>query len=133
VLLNGSGEEEIEFTYDGRERGRRQAQRQAPHPFEGILPNFERRFRETDSAAVREDLARYQARARLPALPRHAPAPRGAARVPAATPARRRTRRADLRDRARDAAPTASLLRGPAARGREAEIADKVVREIRSR
>ena len=31
------------------------------HPFEGIIPNFERRFRETDSAAVREDLARYQA------------------------------------------------------------------------
>ncbi len=31
------------------------------HPFEGILPNLERRFRETDSAAVREELARYQA------------------------------------------------------------------------
>ena len=29
-------------------------------PFEGILPNLERRFRETDSAAVREDLVRYQ-------------------------------------------------------------------------
>ena len=31
------------------------------HPFEGIIPNFERRFRETDSAAVREELSRYQA------------------------------------------------------------------------
>ena len=30
------------------------------HPFEGILPNLSRRFRETDSAAVREDLVRYQ-------------------------------------------------------------------------
>ncbi len=61
VLLYGSGSEPIEFVYQaeggkGRSRGVRRS-----HPFEGIVPNFERRFRETDSLAVREDLARYQA------------------------------------------------------------------------
>jgi excinuclease ABC subunit A len=49
------------------------------HPFEGILPNMERRYRETDSTVVREELARYQ-RPALPRLRRHAPAPRGAPR-----------------------------------------------------
>jgi excinuclease ABC subunit A len=66
VLLHGSGSDEIEFVYQaegspgatGKARPRSVKRR---HPFEGILPNFERRFRETDSAAVREDLARYQA------------------------------------------------------------------------
>ncbi|MDP1357593.1 hypothetical protein, partial [Klebsiella pneumoniae] len=37
------------------------------HPFEGILPNLQRRFKETDSAAVREDLARYMAAKPCPA------------------------------------------------------------------
>ena len=55
VLLTGSGEEQIEFRYtDGRGRGTR-----ARHPFEGIVPNLERRFRETDSQAVREELRKY--------------------------------------------------------------------------
>jgi excinuclease UvrABC ATPase subunit len=48
VLLYGSGDEDIEFVYHA-EGTRAQAQRQALHPFEGIIPNFERRFRETDS------------------------------------------------------------------------------------
>jgi excinuclease ABC subunit A len=63
VLLNGSGEEAIEFTYtsEGTGKTKRQTVIKRAHPFEGILPNFERRFKETDSAAVREDLARYQA------------------------------------------------------------------------
>ncbi len=62
VLLHGSGSEEIEFVYqaEGGE-GRVRAQVKRCHPFEGILPNFERRWRETDSVAVREELARYQA------------------------------------------------------------------------
>ena len=63
VLLNGSGEENIEFTYtsEGSGKTKKQTMVKRAHPFEGILPNFERRFKETDSAAVREDLARYQA------------------------------------------------------------------------
>ncbi|MEZ5665020.1 MAG: excinuclease ABC subunit UvrA [Burkholderiaceae bacterium] len=60
VLLNGSGDEEIKFSYaleSGERAGRRISKK---HPFEGILRNFERRWRETDSAAVREELSRYR-------------------------------------------------------------------------
>ena len=60
VLLHGSGSDEIEFVYtaEGARGKHREVKRR--HPFEGILPNLERRFRETDSSAVREDLMRYQ-------------------------------------------------------------------------
>jgi excinuclease ABC subunit A len=55
VLLHGSGEEVLEFRYfDGR--GGTQRRR---HPFEGILPNLERRYRETESQTVREELSKY--------------------------------------------------------------------------
>ncbi|HSV78211.1 MAG TPA: excinuclease ABC subunit UvrA [Ramlibacter sp.] len=60
VLLHGSGEEEIRFSYtldSGASAGRKVSKK---HPFEGIVPNMERRYRETDSAAVREELARYR-------------------------------------------------------------------------
>jgi excinuclease ABC subunit A len=56
VLLSGSGSESIEFRY--AEGGGRTVRRR--HPFEGILPNLERRFRETDSTTVREELAKYR-------------------------------------------------------------------------
>jgi len=55
VILNGSGRTAITFkllTSRGKVRKRR-------HAFEGILPNMERRYRETDSTMVREDLAKY--------------------------------------------------------------------------
>ena len=55
VLLNGSGGDTIEFRYfDGRGGTSRKR-----HAFEGILPNLERRYRETDSMMVREELAKY--------------------------------------------------------------------------
>ncbi|MDN8820398.1 hypothetical protein Q0N24_14330, partial [Staphylococcus aureus] len=60
VLLYGSGEEEIRFSYtleSGASSGRKVTKK---HPFEGILPNMERRYRETDSANVREELARHR-------------------------------------------------------------------------
>lgn len=60
ALLHGSGEEEIRFSYvfeSGASAGRKVSKK---HPWEGILPNMERRYRETDSAAVREELARYR-------------------------------------------------------------------------
>ena len=60
VILHGSGEEEIRFSYtldSGERAGKKIAKK---HPFEGIIPNFERRYRETDSVAVREELARYR-------------------------------------------------------------------------
>jgi excinuclease ABC subunit A len=67
VLLHGSGKTELAFVYsaEGANGKRRTVKRW--HPFEGILPNFERRWRETDSAAVREDLARYQSAKPCPA------------------------------------------------------------------
>jgi excinuclease ABC subunit A len=55
VVLNGSGTEKIRFSYVG-ERGNRY---QREHAFEGIIPHLERRYRETDSALVREELAKY--------------------------------------------------------------------------
>ncbi|RKP58850.1 excinuclease ABC subunit UvrA [Pararobbsia silviterrae] len=56
VILQGSGKQTIPFTYMN-ERGRPTVR---DHAFEGIIPNLERRYRETDSAAVREELAKYQ-------------------------------------------------------------------------
>jgi len=54
VLLYGSGDEAIEFRYtEGKKTSRKR------HPFEGILPNLERRYRETESLTVREELAKY--------------------------------------------------------------------------
>ena len=55
VILYGSGDEKIPFTYLS-ERGRPFVKE---HTFEGIIPNLERRYRETDSVMVREELAKY--------------------------------------------------------------------------
>ena len=49
------GGEPVRMTYDDGLR-----QYSTERPFEGVLPNMERRFRETDSAWVREELGRYQ-------------------------------------------------------------------------
>jgi excinuclease ABC subunit A len=55
VILSGTGSEKIKFTYDDQAR-----KYEVSKPFEGVLPNLERRWRETDSAWVREELGRYQ-------------------------------------------------------------------------
>ncbi len=55
VLLNGSGAETIRFNYIG-EKGNKVVRE---HAFEGIIPNLDRRSKETDSVAVREELAKY--------------------------------------------------------------------------
>jgi len=55
VVLEGSGEEKIAFRYPG-EKGRPTVKE---HAFEGILPSLERRHRETESVAVKEELAKY--------------------------------------------------------------------------
>ncbi|WP_091965041.1 excinuclease ABC subunit UvrA [Marinospirillum celere] len=54
VILQGSGEEKIDFTYSS-DRGRQVIK---SHPFEGVLPNLERRYHETDSQNLREELAK---------------------------------------------------------------------------
>jgi len=55
VVLFGSGDQAIEFSYRNS-RGRLKKRR---HAFEGIIPNMQRRYRETESNLVREELARY--------------------------------------------------------------------------
>jgi excinuclease ABC subunit A len=60
AVLHGSGEEEIKFSYimdSGQSAGKKLTKK---HPFEGIIPNMSRRYRETDSVAVREELSRYR-------------------------------------------------------------------------
>jgi excinuclease ABC subunit A len=56
IVLYGSGREQIRFKYLN-EKGTRF---ERSHTFEGIIPNLERRYRETDSQMVREELAKYQ-------------------------------------------------------------------------
>ena len=60
AVLQGSGDEEIKFSYvmdSGHSQGKKLTKK---HPFEGIIPNMQRRYRETDSTLVREDLSRYR-------------------------------------------------------------------------
>ena len=55
IVLYGSGDESLPFQYLN-ERGKLTVRE---HTFEGIIPNLERRYRETDSSTVREELAKY--------------------------------------------------------------------------
>lgn len=55
IILNGSGDEVVEFSYFNSRGGVTRKE----HTFEGILPNMERRYRETDSSSVREELSKY--------------------------------------------------------------------------
>ena len=135
VLLHGSGSEEVEFVYQAEGAKGRARTVKRRHPFEGILPNFERRWRETDSAAVREELSRYQAARPCPEC--------GGARL------RREARHVFLQHHAGDAtgvkgrpiyevehatlAESLDYFDGLKLIGAKAEIADKIVREIRSR
>jgi excinuclease ABC subunit A len=55
VILFGSGEEEIKFSYDDGAR-----RYDIKKPFEGVISNMERRYKETDSSWIKEELERYQ-------------------------------------------------------------------------
>ena len=131
VLLYGSGSEEIEFTYEAEGANGKKRKVKRSHAFEGVIPNFERRFKETDSATVREELARYQ-------QPKACPECDG-------TRLRREARNVKLHDavsgdtRAIYEIGHATLAEAHAyfaqlrLVGAKAEIAAKVVNEIRSR
>ena len=135
VLLHGSGEQDIEFVYEAEStarngKGKMRSVKRA-HPFEGILPNLTRRFRETDSPAVREDLMRYQSVKPCPDC--------GGARLKREArnvflvDAQAGTREAIFRVEhftLRECLAYFSTLK---LQGAKAEIADKVVREICSR
>jgi excinuclease ABC subunit A len=94
AILHGSGEEEIKFSYimdSGASQGKKVTKK---HAFEGIIPNMQRRYRETDSALVREDLGRLRSTqpcpdcfgSRLRKEARHARAIRPAPFTRSATP-----------------------------------------------
>jgi excinuclease ABC subunit A len=55
VILYGTGEEVVTFAYDDGMRSYK-----TKKPFEGVIPNLERRWRETDSSWAREEIERYQ-------------------------------------------------------------------------
>ena len=125
VILHGSGKQTIPFTYMN-ERGRPTVR---DHAFEGIIPNLERRYRETDSAAVREELAKYQNNQACPACE--------------GTRLRTEARNVMLGD-GEDARPIYSISNQPLRdalsyfltlrlEGAKHEIADKVVKEITAR
>ena len=134
VLLNGSGTDEIAFVYQAETASGKKRSVKRSHAFEGILPNLQRRYKETDSAAVREDLARYMAAKPCPAcegsrLRREA---RHVVLQPADAPAGFKGRpiyeveHSTLRE-------CLDYFEGLKLKGNKAEIGDKVVREIASR
>ena len=129
VILHGSGEEEIKFSYimeSGASQGKKVSKK---HPFEGIIPNMTRRYRETDSALVREDLSRY--RSTQPCTDCHG------------TRLKRDARHVRIGEGAQARAiyeishvtlgEAQSYFQGLQLSGAKADIADKVVREIASR
>ena len=134
VLLHGSGAQDVEFVYSAEGGKGRVRTVKRWHPFEGIIPNFERRFRETDSVAVREDLARYQAArpcpqcegTRLRREARHVRLAAAGDPQPAHGKAIYEIERATL-------AEALAYFESLQLSGAKAEIADKVVREIRAR
>jgi len=129
VLLFGSGEEEIKFSYvleSGAKAGRKTSKM---HPFEGIVNNMSRRFRDTDSSLVREELARYRGHracvacegTRLRTEARH---------VRLGTGASART----LHDVSHTTlSECQSYFQNLRLEGNKADIADKVVKEIANR
>ena len=61
VILNGTGDEEIEFIYDDGLR-----RYEVTKTFEGVIPNLDRRFRETESQWARDEIAKFQSAAACP-------------------------------------------------------------------
>ena len=124
-VLHGTGEEAIAFTYTS-ERGRKVTRR---HPFEGVLPNLERRWRETDSPAVREALGRLRGTHPCPAC--HGTRLRREARFVFVGEGDQRRAIFEIEGASLAAALAfVESLRLPGARG---EVALRIVREIAAR
>ncbi len=121
VVLQGSGDEELNFTYIN-DRGDSFKRK---HRFEGVIPNMERRYRETESQTVREDLAKYLSTQPCPDC--------------TGTRLRREARHVFIEDRS---LPTITSLPVGEARdyfaalhleGRRGKIAEKILKELRER
>ena len=131
IVLYGSGNEEIEFTYEAEGTGGKKRKVKRQHPFEGIIPNFERRFKETDSAAVREELGRYQQPKACPDC--HGTRLRTEARHVKLLDAVTGDTKAIYEIAHATLAEAHRYFDGLQLQGAKAEIAGKVVTEIRSR
>ncbi len=121
IILHGSGTEKVDFSFVN-ERGDNFTR---SHPFEGILPNMERRYRETDSNTVREEFSKYLSS-------QHCPDCQG-------TRLRRDARHVFI-DKHALPEITAMTIAGAAAyfnglkfRGKKASIAEKILKEIDDR
>jgi excinuclease ABC subunit A len=129
AVLQGSGEEEIKFSYvmdSGASAGKKLTRK---HAFEGIIPNMARRYRETDSVVVREELARY--RSQQPCPDCHGSRLRREARhVKLGEGSQARVIHDISHATLRDCHAYFETLK---LHGARAEIADKVVREISAR
>ncbi|GLS05433.1 UvrABC system protein A [Chitiniphilus shinanonensis] len=121
VVLYGSGRDEVRFNYMN-ERGTRF---ERSHAFEGIIPNLERRYRETDSATVREELAKYQNNRACPTCD-GSRLRREARHVRVGSQTLHRISQMALRD-------SAAYFDSLALEGNRAQIAEKIVKEIRER
>jgi excinuclease ABC subunit A len=121
AILNGSGKEEIAFYYFN-DRGRKIVRE---HTFEGVLPNMERRYRETESSNVREELANYLSHTEC--------AECHGSRL------RREARHVFIEDRALPDIVTMPIQKSCdyfgelSLPGKRGEIADKILKEIRDR
>ncbi len=61
IILYGSGDEDIEFSYPSSQDNKIRI-----HPFEGIIPNMQRRYRDTESTAVRDEMSKYFSKQHCP-------------------------------------------------------------------
>ncbi len=130
TVLNGSAQEEIKFSYvmdSGQQAGKKVVRK---HPFEGIIPNMARRYRETDSTLVREELSRFRNLQPCPDChgSRLRPEARNVFLVDESGPEPRRTAIFEISHvTLRESLAYFQQLK---LHGAKAEIADKIVREI---
>jgi len=121
VVMQGSGSEKVRFMYAG-ERGHQHVRE---HAFEGVVPNLERRYKETDSLVVREELAKYLNTRACPECD--------------GTRLRREARHVKVAGRpiyeisALTLAHASRFFEGLALTGNKQAIADKIVKEILTR
>ena len=125
VVLYGSGKEKIPFAYIN-ERGRTVVRE---HTFEGVVPNLQRRYRETDSMAVKEELAKFINEKECPSC--HGARLRVEARfVKVGNGAQKR---AIYQVAATPLRETLSFFETLKLKGAKKEIADRIIKEIISR
>jgi excinuclease ABC subunit A len=119
AILHGTGKDKIKFSYDDGAR-----KFETSKPFEGVIPNIDRRLRETDSAWVREELGRYQSETPCDGCggKRLKPEPWRCASAARTSP------RSRPRDRHRRR--LIGRARSPPSRPADAEIARRILKEI---